>query len=170
MAKKLDTKETRLLMESFKSYLSESSTFTPYKPSSQELSGMFNYVTETNGRESRVYFLYPDPNGKVTYDQIKKLDKGMTTVEFARDENDAKLRIQDWLKSSDTDINKESYDMDSDDEANRDYHRKINKVLKQDKKRYPCPTCGQKDALDSYQQSKGYQCDDCADRAEGGGY
>ena len=34
----------------------------------------------------------------------------------------------------------------------------------------PCPTCGEPDRLTPADVRCGYQCDDCADRAEGGGY
>ena len=35
----------------------------------------------------------------------------------------------------------------------------------------PCPTCGQPNKLTPIDKARGYQCDDCADRAEGrGGY
>ncbi len=34
----------------------------------------------------------------------------------------------------------------------------------------PCPTCGQPNRLTPKDVSLGYQCDECADRAEGGGY
>jgi hypothetical protein len=32
----------------------------------------------------------------------------------------------------------------------------------------PCPTCGEPNRLTPVDKSKGYQCDQCADRAEGG--
>lgn len=31
----------------------------------------------------------------------------------------------------------------------------------------PCPTCGEKDRLTKRDVAKGYQCDTCAERAEG---
>jgi len=34
----------------------------------------------------------------------------------------------------------------------------------------PCPTCGQPDRLTPADRRQGYQCDECADRAEGGGW
>ena len=34
----------------------------------------------------------------------------------------------------------------------------------------PCPNCGQPNRLTPADRAKGYQCDECADRAEGGGY
>lgn len=34
----------------------------------------------------------------------------------------------------------------------------------------PCPTCGRKNRLTPADKALGYQCDSCADRAEGGGY
>ena len=32
----------------------------------------------------------------------------------------------------------------------------------------PCPTCGEKNRLTPADRALGYQCDECADRAEGG--
>jgi hypothetical protein len=34
----------------------------------------------------------------------------------------------------------------------------------------PCPTCGAKNRLTPADVARGYQCDSCADRAEGVGY
>ena len=34
----------------------------------------------------------------------------------------------------------------------------------------PCPTCKQPNRLTQADVSRGYQCDECADRAEGGGW
>lgn len=34
----------------------------------------------------------------------------------------------------------------------------------------PCPTCKEPNKLTAADKRLGYQCDDCADRAEGGGY
>ena len=34
----------------------------------------------------------------------------------------------------------------------------------------PCPTCGEPDRLTAADRARGYQCDACADRAEGGGW
>ena len=33
----------------------------------------------------------------------------------------------------------------------------------------PCPTCGEPNRLTPADKAKGYQCDECADRAEGVG-
>jgi len=35
---------------------------------------------------------------------------------------------------------------------------------------HPCPTCGEANRLTQADVRLGYQCDECADRAEGGGY
>ena len=35
---------------------------------------------------------------------------------------------------------------------------------------YPCPTCGKPNSLTARDVAKHYQCDECADKAEGGGY
>lgn len=34
----------------------------------------------------------------------------------------------------------------------------------------PCPTCGKKNKLTPKDKALGYQCDECADRAERGGF
>jgi hypothetical protein len=34
----------------------------------------------------------------------------------------------------------------------------------------PCPTCGTENVLTPADRAAGYQCDSCADQAEGGGY
>jgi hypothetical protein len=34
----------------------------------------------------------------------------------------------------------------------------------------PCPTCKEPDRLTAADKQRGYQCDACADRAEGGGW
>jgi ribosomal protein L37AE/L43A len=34
----------------------------------------------------------------------------------------------------------------------------------------PCPTCKEPNKLTPKDKARGYQCDACADRAEGGGY
>ena len=34
----------------------------------------------------------------------------------------------------------------------------------------PCPNCGKADRLTPADRTRGYQCDECADRAEGGGF
>lgn len=38
------------------------------------------------------------------------------------------------------------------------------------KREYPCPTCGEDNCLTAEDKRRGYQCDTCADRAEGYGY
>jgi hypothetical protein len=39
---------------------------------------------------------------------------------------------------------------------------------KRNPRNLPCPTCGQPDRLTPADRARGYQCDACADRAEGG--
>ena len=43
-------------------------------------------------------------------------------------------------------------------------------ALRAGKRIHPCPTCGKKNRLTAADVSHHYQCDECADRAEGGGY
>jgi ribosomal protein L37AE/L43A len=35
---------------------------------------------------------------------------------------------------------------------------------------YPCPTCGEPNKLTAKDKALGYQCNGCADRAEGGAW
>jgi hypothetical protein len=42
--------------------------------------------------------------------------------------------------------------------------------LRAGERNLPCPTCKQPNRLTAKDKSLGYQCDACADRAEGGGY
>jgi len=37
-------------------------------------------------------------------------------------------------------------------------------------RQYPCPTCGEPDRLTRRDVAYGYQCDECAERAEGRAY
>ena len=41
---------------------------------------------------------------------------------------------------------------------------------KGNRRNLPCPTCKQPNRLTPADRALGYQCDDCADRDEGGGY
>ena len=41
---------------------------------------------------------------------------------------------------------------------------------KRNPRNLPCPTCGEPDRLTAHDRRLGYQCDECADGAEGGGY
>jgi hypothetical protein len=52
------------------------------------------------------------------------------------------------------------YDMDFADPGGRS-------ALRAGKRNKPCPTCGAKNRLTAKDVSLGYQCDSCADRAEG---
>lgn len=40
---------------------------------------------------------------------------------------------------------------------------------KRNPRNLPCPTCGQPNRLTPADRARGYQCDACADRDEGGG-
>ena len=41
---------------------------------------------------------------------------------------------------------------------------------KRNPRNLPCPTCGAPNRLTPADKARGYQCDACADRDEGGGY
>ena len=43
-------------------------------------------------------------------------------------------------------------------------------ATKRNPRNLPCPTCKQPNRLTPTDRLAGYQCDECADRAEGGGY
>lgn len=43
-------------------------------------------------------------------------------------------------------------------------------ALRAGRLRHPCPTCKQPGRLTDADKRRGYQCDDCADRDERGGY
>jgi len=43
-------------------------------------------------------------------------------------------------------------------------------ALRAGKRNLPCPTCGEPNKLTAADVRHGYQCDDCADRDEGGGW
>lgn len=59
---------------------------------------------------------------------------------------------------------RQDLDLDTDEiEARREYFRRRNRGGKL----YPCPTCERPRALTAFERSRGYQCDRCADRAEG---
>ena len=46
----------------------------------------------------------------------------------------------------------------------------LRRVTKKNRRTKPCPTCGEPNALTPADVKQGYQCNACADRAEGGGY
>lgn len=50
------------------------------------------------------------------------------------------------------------------------YHPGGNSALRAGKRNKPCPTCKVANKLTAADVRLGYQCDACADRAEGGGY
>ena len=43
-------------------------------------------------------------------------------------------------------------------------------ALRAGKRIHPCPTCGAPNSLTAKDKALGYQCDHCADAAEGGGW
>ena len=46
----------------------------------------------------------------------------------------------------------------------------LRRASKSNPRNLPCPTCKQPNRLTPADRARGYQCDECADRAEGGGY
>jgi len=49
-------------------------------------------------------------------------------------------------------------------------HSALRKASRSNPRIYPCPTCGAKNALTLQDVNLGYQCDSCANKAEGGGF
>lgn len=58
------------------------------------------------------------------------------------------------------------YDDDFQDPGGRSALRR---ATKKNPRIYPCPTCGKKNRLTLRDKQLGYQCDACADQAEGSG-
>jgi hypothetical protein len=46
----------------------------------------------------------------------------------------------------------------------------LRRASRRNPRNLPCPTCGAPDRLTARDRALGYQCDGCADRAEGGGW
>ena len=46
----------------------------------------------------------------------------------------------------------------------------LRRATRNNPRNLPCPACGQPNKLTKKDKSLGYQCDDCADRLEHGGY
>jgi len=46
----------------------------------------------------------------------------------------------------------------------------LRRATRRNPRNLPCPTCNQPNRLTPKDRRLGYQCDDCADRDEGGGY
>lgn len=54
-----------------------------------------------------------------------------------------------------------------DEHERQEWERGISKYNKRNPSRFPCPTCGTKNALSAWEHQKGYQCKACADAEEG---
>jgi DNA-directed RNA polymerase subunit RPC12/RpoP len=50
----------------------------------------------------------------------------------------------------------------------KDLKSSLRKASKSNPRIYPCPTCGKKNRLTLQDVNLGYQCDECADKIEGG--
>ena len=46
----------------------------------------------------------------------------------------------------------------------------LRRATRSNPRNLPCPTCGRPNRLTPKDRDHGYQCDECADRAEGGGW
>ena len=65
------------------------------------------------------------------------------------------------------------YDHDEDDRsefADPGGNSALRAATKSNPRNLPCPSCKSPNRLTPEDQRHGYQCDSCADRAEGGGY
>ncbi|MGV0985021.1 MAG: hypothetical protein ACOYB2_10730 [Limnohabitans sp.] len=65
----------------------------------------------------------------------------------------------------------EPYDVDDDrmDFADPGGRSALRAASRSNPRNLPCPTCGAKNRLTPKDRALGYQCDECADRAEGRG-
>lgn len=67
----------------------------------------------------------------------------------------------------------EDYEPDPTDEDDRSMfadpggRSALRAATKDNPRNLPCPTCGKPDRLTPADRARGYQCDECADRAEG---
>jgi hypothetical protein len=62
------------------------------------------------------------------------------------------------------------YDYDSEDRsmfADPGGRSALRRATRRNPRNLPCPTCGAKNRLTPVDRAHGYQCDECADRAEG---
>lgn len=62
------------------------------------------------------------------------------------------------------------YDDDRSDFADPGGRSALRAASKSNPRNKPCPTCKGKNRLTAKDVALGYQCDRCADQAEGGGY
>ena len=60
--------------------------------------------------------------------------------------------------------------MDRNDFANPGGDSALRASSSRNPRNLPCPTCGEPDRLTPADKARGYQCDDCARRDEGGGW
>lgn len=60
----------------------------------------------------------------------------------------------------------DDYDYDCD----CDFYEPGRSALRAGRREHPCPTCGEPNRLTAKDVALRYQCDECADRAEGYGY
>lgn len=60
------------------------------------------------------------------------------------------------------------YDDDRTMFANPGGKSALRRASKSNPRNLPCPTCGRKNMLTPADKARGYQCDICADQAEGG--
>lgn len=61
-------------------------------------------------------------------------------------------------------------DWEENDDPIEFYDPNSGSALRAGNRIYPCPTCGEPNSLTQQDVALHYQCDACADRAEGGGY
>jgi predicted RNA-binding Zn-ribbon protein involved in translation (DUF1610 family) len=62
------------------------------------------------------------------------------------------------------------YDDDDDEIQFAGPNSALRAATKSNPRIHPCPNCGGTNRLTALDVAQGYQCDPCADRAEGGGY
>jgi hypothetical protein len=64
----------------------------------------------------------------------------------------------------------DDWDSDGPDFADPGGRSALRAARKGNRRNLPCPNCGAKNRLTPADRAQGYQCDECADRAERGGY
>lgn len=77
---------------------------------------------------------------------------------------------EDARRSDEADTREEGYLIDGVGFADPGGNSALRAATESNPRNLPCPSCGAPDALTPADRARGYQCDGCALRAEGGGY
>lgn len=129
-----------------------------YEGMCSECGGMGMYEAELSDKQKDIAKLAGDKN-KIGADDLAVLRAGKDKEEL----DETQQAVED-MKEVDTMM---EYDDDDDDYGNKINFANHGSALRAGNREYPCPTCDTPNALTADDVSLGYQCDDCADRAEG---